>query len=478
MQAASAFTRHEILFDLVLDAETVAPDGVEALDRVAENVSGFHQLVRDDLAATFPEAAFAPRGAAELSALVTRLAVLPMARATVGDPDRIGARQTYAAALSDDLDLYLKGRVSPERRFRIPALSGATRGEGGALALVDARGGFGPVLRAMDEMGAALGEGGPSVLVQSGGLVLKATDIRDDRIIGEPLAGGGVRLGALEGAPVVVRLIKLNEAERNVSDAQIAWTLALKADGRIKRRFNTALFTNADSTYPELAGVLAALIGSVFVMLVTAAIAVPVGVAAALYLEEFAPRNRLTRLIEVNINNLAAVPSIVFGLLGAAVFLNAFGLPRSAPLVGGLVLSLLTLPTVIIASRAALKAVPPSIRQAALGVGASRAQAVFHHVLPLAAPGMLTGAIIGLARALGETAPLLLIGMVAFIAEAPTGPMDEATALPVLIYKWSTGAERAWEPITAAAIVILLVVLVLMNAAAVMLRRRFERRLK
>ncbi|MEO1786287.1 MAG: phosphate ABC transporter permease PstA, partial [Pseudomonadota bacterium] len=211
-------------------------------------------------------------------------------------------------------------------------------------------------------------------------------------------------------------------------------------------------------------------------MLVTAGFAVPVGIAAALYLEEFAPKTRVTELIEVNINNLAAVPSIVFGLLGAAVFLNIFGMPRSVPFVGGLVLGLLTLPTVIIASRASLRAVPPSIRAAALGLGASKTQTVFHHVLPLAAPGILTGAIIGLARALGETAPLLLIGMVAFVAEVPSGPTDEATALPVLVYKWSTGAERAWEYNTAAAIIVLLLFMIIMNATAVFLRRRFERR--
>ncbi|MEO0786873.1 MAG: phosphate ABC transporter permease PstA, partial [Pseudomonadota bacterium] len=256
----------------------------------------------------------------------------------------------------------------------------------------------------------------------------------------------------------------------------IAWTLALQDDGRVSRGINWALLSNADSTYPEIAGVLAAIVGSLFTMLITAMIAIPIGISAALYLEEYAPKNRLTDLIEVNINNLAAVPSIVFGLLGAAVFLNFLALPRSAPLVGGLVLGLLTLPTVIIASRAALRAVPPSIRSAALGVGASKTQTVLHHVLPLAAPGIMTGAIIGMARALGETAPLLLIGMVAFVAEVPSGPTDEATALPVLIFKWSTGAERAWEPNTAAAIVVLLTFMVLMNALAVFVRRRFERR--
>jgi len=216
--------------------------------------------------------------------------------------------------------------------------------------------------------------------------------------------------------------------------------------------------------------------GSIFTLGVTLLLSFPIAVAAAVYLEEFAPRNRWTDIIEVNINNLAAVPSIVFGLLGLAVFLNFFSLPRSAPLVGGLVLTLLTLPTIIIASRAALKGVPPSIREAALGMGASKLQMVGHHVLPLAMPGMLTGTIIGMARALGETAPLLMIGMVAFIVDIPRGVIDPATVLPVQIYLWADSPERAFLERTSAAIMVLLVFLVVMNATAVILRKRFERR--
>jgi phosphate transport system permease protein len=219
-----------------------------------------------------------------------------------------------------------------------------------------------------------------------------------------------------------------------------------------------------------------ALIGSLYMMLIVLVLALPIGVAASIYLEEFAPKNRWTDLIEVNINNLAAVPSIVFGLLGLAVFVNFAGLPRSASLVGGLVLTLMTLPTIIIATRAALKAVPPSIRSGALGIGASRMQTVFHHVLPLAAPGILTGTIIGLAQALGETAPLLLIGMVAFVADYPATPLDPATALPVQIYMWANEAERAFVERTSGAIIILLLFLAAMNLAAILLRRRFERR--
>ncbi len=240
--------------------------------------------------------------------------------------------------------------------------------------------------------------------------------------------------------------------------------------------FNSGFFTSGDSREPELAGIRGAVVGSFFVILITLGLSLPLGVAAAIYLEEFSRRNRWTDFVEVNINNLAAVPSIVFGLLGLAVFINFFELPRSAPLVGGLVLTLMTLPTIIIASRAALKSVPPSIREAALGMGASKMQAVFHHVLPLAMPGMLTGTIIGLAQALGETAPLLMIGMVAFIVDIPGSIMDPATVLPVQIYLWADSPERAFTEKTSAAIMVLLAFLILMNLLAIWLRRKFERR--
>ena len=266
------------------------------------------------------------------------------------------------------------------------------------------------------------------------------------------------------------------EAERRVKDDRIAWIERLERAGRIGKRFNTTFFTAGDSREPELAGILGAAVGSFLTLLVTLALSFPIGVAAAVYLEEFAPTNRLTDLIEVNINNLAAVPSIIFGLLGLAVFIDFFGLPRSAPLVGGLVLTLMTLPTIIIASRAALKSVPPSIREAALGMGASKMQTITHHVLPLAMPGMLTGTIIGMAQALGESAPLLMIGMVAFIVDVPGGPLDPATALPVQIFLWADSPERAFVERTSAAIMVLLAFLIAMNALAVVLRRRFERR--
>jgi phosphate transport system permease protein len=268
----------------------------------------------------------------------------------------------------------------------------------------------------------------------------------------------------------------LPEDRRGMSDLELRLVDALSADGRIERRFNRSFFTSGDSREPEQAGVWGAVVGSFLTLVVTLLLSFPIGVAAAVYLEEFAPKNRVTDFIEVNINNLAAVPSIVFGLLGLAVFIQLFGLPRSAPLVGGLVLTLMTLPTIIIASRAALKGVPPSIREAALGMGASDVQTVAHHVLPLAMPGMLTGAIIGMARALGESAPLLMIGMVAFIMDVPGGFRDPSTVLPVQVYLWADSPERAFLERTSGAIIVLLGFLLVMNATAVILRQRFERR--
>jgi phosphate transport system permease protein len=266
------------------------------------------------------------------------------------------------------------------------------------------------------------------------------------------------------------------ESRRKVSDQQVIWMNQLASDGSLAEHFNKGLFTFGASSRPETSGMGVAIIGSLYMMGIVLLLALPIGVAASIYLEEFAKKSRLTDLIEVNINNLAAVPSIVFGLLGLAVFVNFMGMPRSASFVGGLVLTLMTLPTIIIATRAALAAVPPSIRSAALGLGASKMQMVFQHILPLAAPGILTGTIIGLARALGETAPLLLIGMVAFVADYPTTPFDPSTALPVQIYMWANEAERAFVERMSGAIIILLVFLMAMNITAIVLRRRFERR--
>ncbi len=268
--------------------------------------------------------------------------------------------------------------------------------------------------------------------------------------------------------------IEQPENNRRVKDAQLVWVKTLQENKQIELRFNRTFFTAGDSREPELAGVWGAVKGSFYTLLLTLSLSFPIGVAAAIYLEEFAPDSTLTNIIEVNINNLAAVPSIIFGLLGLAIFINFWGIPRSTPLVGGFVLTLMTLPTIIIAARASLKSVPPSIREAALGVGASKIQTVFHHVLPLALPGMLTGTIIGMAQALGETAPLLMIGMVAFIADVPGGITDPAAALPVQIFLWADSPERAFTERTSAAIIVLLAFLILMNAAAVYMRKRFE----
>lgn len=270
---------------------------------------------------------------------------------------------------------------------------------------------------------------------------------------------------------------KLPESSRRVKDYQIKWLDELKSQNKIERRFNINFFTNGDSREPEQAGILGALKGSFYTMLVTLLLSFPIAVSAAIYLEEFAPKkNWWVDLIEININNLAAVPSIVFGILGLAVYINLFGVPRSAPLVGGLVLSLMTLPTIIISTRAALKSVPPSIREAALSIGASKLQVIVHHVLPLAMPGILTGSIIGMAQALGETAPLLMIGMIAFVADIPQGMLDPSTVLPVQVFIWSDSPERGFIALTSAAIVTLLVFLFFMNLIAILLRKKFETR--
>lgn len=308
-----------------------------------------------------------------------------------------------------------------------------------------------------------------------------AFTVRDELLRSPELAGQNKTVRVLASANVDMYIkgalpTDVLPSQRALSDRQLRWIDELEASGHVKRHFNTALFKNGDSREPELAGIRGALTGSFFMLAVTLAIAFPIGVAAAVYLEEFAPRSRWADLVEISINNLAAVPSIVFGLLGLAVFIDWLGYPRSAPIVGGFVLALLTLPVVIISSRAAIRAVPPSIREASLGLGASRMQVTVDHVLPLAMPGILTGTILGMSRALGETAPLLMIGMVAFIVDVPQSLSDPATALPVQIYLWADSPERAFAERTAAAILVLLGFLLFMNLLAVMIRRRVEQR--
>ena len=326
------------------------------------------------------------------------------------------------------------------------------------------------------------GDHGPAELRSLGGILTGNTQfIVRDAVIADPSVVGGTLSLEVPVADPYDQLDKglvdraTPEERRRLDDPAIARFDALKAEGRITRHFNTGLLLNPDSRFPEIAGLSGAIVGSFYALLVCFFISFPTGIAAAIYLEEFAPRHRLTDFIEVNINNLAAVPSIIFGLLGLAVFIQTFGLPRSAPLVGGMVLSLMTLPTLIIVTRSTLRAVPPSIREAAYGLGASHHQVVMHHVLPLALPGILTGTIIGLAQALGETAPLLLIGMNAFITSPPGGVTEASTALPTQIFIWADSPERGFVSRTSAAILVLLGFLVAMNALAIFLRQRLER---
>ena len=308
-----------------------------------------------------------------------------------------------------------------------------------------------------------------------------ADDLREMVIKNRTILGTTQKLKVLASSSVDM-IVKgqapreIEEKRRVLNDFQLGLLDRWTAEGRRSSSFNHRFFTNGDSRSPELAGLGGAIAGSFWTLMVCLILSFPMGVAAAIYLEEYAPKNRLTEIIEVNINNLAAVPSIIFGLLGLAVILNFFGLPRSTPLVGGIVLSLMTLPTIIIACRASLKAVPPSIREGALAMGASKMQTILHHVLPLAMPGTLTGTIIGLAQALGETAPLLMIGMFAFVVDIPAGPLESATALPVQVYLWAESSERGYVELTAAGIMMILIFMALMNSFAIILRKKFERR--
>ncbi|WP_417493179.1 phosphate ABC transporter permease PstA [Maricaulis sp.] len=523
-----AFSANQLVLPVTLERDRVDPegDGSEASLRRGS----YNRVLQDALRAEFPGVT-ARNDVRNLFRLYTPLNATRLMDTVLRDPSLVGTTHVFTMPLADDLDLYLKGRLVEDRTLPVSGHLTATA-DGDDLVLHSTVADFATLaseiqlslgaeartleMRAEQVLVAAgevpdedvarlqaeadrhaanavalrelaLASDGflpltgdmPSVIIETGGQALRLTQLATDGSSARATAVLGD--GEMAGTDTwTLYVIDTPEARRRVSDQLIIWTRSLVERDLIKTGFNTYLFSNADSREPELAGVKGALYGSILTMIITMFLSVPIGVFTAVYLEEYAPKNRFTDFIEVNINNLAAVPSIVFGLLGLAVFINAFGLPRSAPLVGGLVLSLMTLPTVIIATRAALKAVPPSIRQAALGIGASKTQAVFHHVLPLAAPGILTGSIIGLAQALGETAPLLMIGMVAFIADAPSlglaGFTEPATVMPVQIFLWSDGAERAFEARTAAAILILLALMIGFNAVAIYLRRRFERR--
>jgi phosphate transport system permease protein len=423
--------------------------GANDFARIVTEVKARLGEIAAERADTAEAAALAARNAEE-SLTATRRA-LEQAEAA-GDAERVARLQEEADGQAAQVESLR--RDSETAAAEAEELRARSQGAGGMEALSDRL---------------------PSYLIEINGGLVKLTQAGPERALGEVLVPLTSADSAQPGDWSLTSYL-VPESDRRVKDYEIAWVESLRERGQVDLVFNTSFFTEADSREPEQAGIWGAAVGSFLTLTVTLLLAFPVAVLAAVYLEEFAPKNKVTDLIEVNINNLAAVPSIVFGLLGLAMFLNFFGLPRSAPLVGGMVLALMTLPTIIIAARAALKAVPPSIREAALGVGASKLQTVTHHVLPLAMPGILTGTIIGMAQALGETAPLLMIGMVAFIADVPGGFTDAATVLPVQIYLWADSPERAFVAKTSAAIMVLLAFLIFMNAMAVVLRKRFERR--
>lgn len=513
---------------VALDQALVDPegDGSEASIRRGS----FGRVLQNGMRETFPDVS----GRSNLRSLFQLYTALNSTRLmdrVIDDPDLIATDYIFTMPLGDDLDLYLKGMLVEDRSVSI---DGSLVIEAGRRRTVvqSQSADFATLLNELQQMmideavslearaaanrllvdsvaseeadrlagqaeqldgraealrTEAAGENGlleltedlPSVIVEYNGGAIRLNRLDLD---GQGGSGESI-LPVAEGrsdAQWTLYVVDTPQARRRIPDNQLIWTRALVERGVVSQAFNHYFFVNADSREPELAGIRGALNGSILTLIVTLLLSIPVGIATAIYLEEYAPKNAITDLIEVNINNLAAVPSIIFGLLGVAIFIDVFGLPRGTPVLGGLVLSLMTLPTIIIATRASLKAVPPSIRQAALGVGASRTQSIFHHVLPLATPGILTGSIIGLSRALGETAPLLMIGMVAFIADAPKlslgGFTEPATVLPVQIYLWYSAAERAFEPRAAAAIIVLLALIISFNAAAVYLRRKFERR--
>jgi phosphate transport system permease protein len=510
------FFQNVMVADVLVDPAKVDPDGKR--DAATLRAGDYTALARAALAEAIPGVE-GRQVKKELNGLLSSGAGDMLRQQVVADPALVGQRVRTQLLLSDEADVFMKrtasqirtltdtrGMATPsalkgditisagandfaddlaavkaELKFRADAIleTVARRRERGASpeSLVDLE------KEAADLALRSAATASPetldskmaSRLVAINGGVVKVKELGASSVKGEAILPLTSLAGAAPGT-WQIRIYEVPESNRNVNDRGVTFLEELRAKGLISNTFNWAFFTTGDSREAELAGIQGALVGSLLTLFVTIGLCLPIGVLAAIYLEEFAPKNRVTELIEININNLAAVPSIVFGLLGLAVFLNYFNLPRSAPIVGGLVLALLVLPTIIIASRAALKSVPPSIREAALGIGASRQQAVFHHVLPLAMPGIMTGTIIGMAHALGETAPLLMIGMVAFIVDVPTSLTQSATVLPVQIFLWSDLPEPGFEMKTAAAIVVLLGVLFVMNGLAIWLRKKFERR--
>jgi phosphate transport system permease protein len=512
-----AFTNHALVLDVAVPADLVPAD--KRGDAVSIRSADYFPVTRDALKAVIPgiESRAYER---TLTRLLSSGAADVLAGRLVADPKLIGTTVQVPLLLSDDADLYLKGLET--LISRVPGRGVATpSGTTGEVTILTSASDFAETLvglknaaaervgeltterRRISAFGSAsvqqrlkeideeisdlrrridtpaveevLGTRLPSQMVEINGGLIKITRLSGSRVVGDVVIPLRSTNEAQPGAWQIATYVE-PESGRKVTDVEIGFLERFKSEGKVEQAFNWRFFTAGDSREPELAGMLGSIVGSILMLFVTLALCLPIGVLAAIYLEEFAPKNWITDLIEVNINNLAAVPSIVFGLLGLAVFLNFFGMPRSAPIVGGFVIALMSLPTIIIAARAAIRAVPPSIREAALGIGASHQQAVFHHVLPLAMPGILTGTIIAMAQALGETAPLLMIGMIAFIVDIPQSLTQAATVLPVQIYLWSDLPEAAFRYKTAAAIIVLLVFLFVMNGAAIWLRKRFERR--
>lgn len=470
IKAWPAFTQSEIVLDVPVTSEFV--------DAKAAKSGDYDSLMRDALRAQFPSVK--SRGDRKaLDSLLSSSAPDALRIKVAADPSLVGKTVAARGLLSSDADLFVKGISTATSRYPGQGVATPTLTDSGATVSLEP----GALAAILKRISTAQGKppvfdtSTPSLLIALAGGVVKANTVAGDRIEGEILVpfSEEVPSAAQPGAWQAI-VFETPEGSRKITDKPAAFLSLLQDKGKVARVPNLTFLNEGDSREPEQAGILGALAGSALTMMVTLGLCLPVGVGAAIYLEEFAPKNKFTQLIEVNINNLAAVPSIVFGLLGLAIFLNFGGLPRSSALVGGLVLALLVLPTIIIASRAALKSVPPSITDAALALGATHQQAVFHHVLPLAIPGIMTGTIIGMAHALGETAPLLMIGMVAFVADIPKSLTEAATVLPVQIFLWSDLPEAGFEARTAAAIVILLLFLVAMNGFAILIRKKFERR--
>ncbi len=462
-QAYPAFLQNYLRLTIDLQQQEIDPN--KSGDPQIIGAANFDGILKNGVSALLSDQA--PREEKRaLGKLISSGAAVLLRKDVIEHPEWIGGTINYKVPLDDTADLYFKGQLGKLQNIK-PHLD-ATVNVAGDILTINAD--FSSQANALQ----ALDTAQPSYFLKDGGTLIKLTQISPTQATGRTLFS--MPLNSEKTGQWQLLKFDRPENERKLDDRSILLLENFKELGLVTTSISKEFFMLGASREAEMAGIFSAMIGSLLTLFVTLLVSFPLSVAAAIYLEEFAPKTRFTEIIEVNINNLAAVPSIIFGLLGLAVFLNVFGMPRSAPLVGGLVLALMTLPVIIIASRAALRAVPPSVKEAALGIGASHMQAVFHHVLPLAVPGILTGSILGTARALGETAPLLLIGMVAFVVDTPKGFFDAATLLPVQIFMWNDFPEIAFQQKTAAAILMLLLFLAAMNLAAVLLRNKFERR--